>query len=621
MQNLIREGRSWSGRERNCAFLNVGTDRFADGSAISGFDFQDDGRALAVSDWDLDGDLDLWISNRTGPRLRFLKNEIGSTSDFVAVRLEGRSGNRDAIGARVELLGSRGLRTLRAGEGFVAQSSKWVHFGLGDASESIGIRVRWPGGQSEDFRGLAPNRFYRLVEGEGAEWWRPPAAAAELAASRLEPPPAGDVGRAVLAARPTLPTMDSSDFEGNPRPLVKPGAPALLTLWANWCAPCRVELNELSEHRDDWRRHGLAIVPLCVDDDEALAKARTALRRLDLEDDARVARPVNLEVLETIQRTLVSRRRPLALPTSFLLDAEGRVAVIYRGGVSASTLLADLALLPLRGHELRDRATPFPGTWYSAPKSPPVEALARSALIFGRPEIATAFLRDELRGDPANASVHMMLGAIYSSVGDDETAISHFRESARLDGESVKVRLNLAEALRRAGRFEESIEIYREVMRLDPSYPEARRGELLALVRLERWQDAARSLEHALATSPDDGELMNLHARFLAACPVPELRDGARALELTEASLSRGRSFEKAQTLAMVCAELDRFEEAVQVQETALSLARRSASGATIRKLEEDLARYRSGQPCRVPWPDDQLQPPSLTLESATLVE
>jgi tetratricopeptide (TPR) repeat protein len=577
MQNLIREGRSWSGRERNCAFLNVGTDRFADGSAISGFDFQDDGRALAVSDWDLDGDLDLWISNRTGPRLRFLKNEIGSTSDFVAVRLEGRSGNRDAIGARVELLGSRGLRTLRAGEGFVAQSSKWVHFGLGDASESIGIRVRWPGGQSEDFRGLAPNRFYRLVEGEGAEWWRPPAAAAELAASRLEAPPTGDVGRAVLAARPPLPTMDS------------------------------------------W--HGLAIVPLCVDDDEALAKARTALRRLDLEDDARVARPVNLEVLETIQRTLVSRRRPLALPTSFLLDAEGRLAVIYRGGVSASTLLTDLSLLPLRGHELRDRATPFPGTWYSAPKSPPVEALARSALIFGRPEIATAFLRDELRGDPANASVHMMLGAIYSSVGDDETAISHFQESARLDGESVKVRLNLAEALRRAGRFEESIEIYREVMRLDPSYPEARRGELLALVRLERWQDAARSLEHALATSPDDGELMNLHARFLAACPVPELRDGARALELTEASLSRGRSFEKAQTLAMVCAELDRFEEAVQVQETALSLARRSESGATIRKLEEDLARYRSGQPCRVPWPDDQLQPPSLTLESATLVE
>ena len=47
--NLIDEGKSWSGRERNCAFLNSKGKRFSDISATSGLDFEDDGRAVAVA--------------------------------------------------------------------------------------------------------------------------------------------------------------------------------------------------------------------------------------------------------------------------------------------------------------------------------------------------------------------------------------------------------------------------------------------------------------------------------------------------------------------------------------------------------------------------------------------
>ena len=52
---MIRDGRSWSGRERNCCFLNTADGKFSDISAVSGFDFIDDSRALAVGDWDGDG--------------------------------------------------------------------------------------------------------------------------------------------------------------------------------------------------------------------------------------------------------------------------------------------------------------------------------------------------------------------------------------------------------------------------------------------------------------------------------------------------------------------------------------------------------------------------------------
>jgi len=146
---MLADGRSLSGHEHNCCFLNTHGKRFADVSAAIGLDHTSDSRGAATVDWDLDGDLDIWISNRTGPRLRFMHNRLGTGSHFLALRLEGVKCNRDAIGARVEVFGagesgSRLVRALRAGEGYLAQSSKWLHFGLGDQSAIERIVVHWP---------------------------------------------------------------------------------------------------------------------------------------------------------------------------------------------------------------------------------------------------------------------------------------------------------------------------------------------------------------------------------------------------------------------------------------------------------------------------------------------
>ncbi|MFP6875079.1 MAG: hypothetical protein VCA55_16390, partial [Verrucomicrobiales bacterium] len=109
LNTMLEEGRSYSGFERNCVFLNLGSSSgtkeplFANISGASGLDVIDDGRSIAVVDWDFDGKLDFWISNRTAPRLRLQHNRSLFPNSFVALKLNGKTCNRDAIGARVEL--------------------------------------------------------------------------------------------------------------------------------------------------------------------------------------------------------------------------------------------------------------------------------------------------------------------------------------------------------------------------------------------------------------------------------------------------------------------------------------------------------------------------------------
>ena len=71
MNDRLKKGGSLSGKERNCAFLNIDGKKFATVSGVSGFDFPDDSRAMALSDWDGDGRMDVWISIGTHLELDF----------------------------------------------------------------------------------------------------------------------------------------------------------------------------------------------------------------------------------------------------------------------------------------------------------------------------------------------------------------------------------------------------------------------------------------------------------------------------------------------------------------------------------------------------------------------
>ncbi len=145
---------------------NVGAGPWPESAAELGLGDTGSGKGLLVWDYDADGDLDLLIVNNvSGARL--YRNERGSENAWLRVRVLERHAGGDALGARVELLDAAGgvaqVRQIGADTGFLGQSERTAHFGLGPApAPALRVRVVWPNGNSLLLEDVAP-RSVRVV--------------------------------------------------------------------------------------------------------------------------------------------------------------------------------------------------------------------------------------------------------------------------------------------------------------------------------------------------------------------------------------------------------------------------------------------------------------------------
>ena len=128
------------------------------------------GRGLATLDYDRDGDLDLALANNRGPA-ELLENRGGAEAGrSVGLRLVGRNGNRDAVGASVTLSGAGfpQREEHRVGASFLSQHEPVLWFGLGAARTTGEVAIRWPSGREERLGPLPAGRIHVLKEGRGA---------------------------------------------------------------------------------------------------------------------------------------------------------------------------------------------------------------------------------------------------------------------------------------------------------------------------------------------------------------------------------------------------------------------------------------------------------------------
>ncbi len=127
-------------------------------------------RGLAIGDYDNDGRIDVLVGNN-GEAPILLRNRAGEGNHWVGLKLEGRTCNRDAVGARLtwSVGGVKKTRLKTAGGSYLSSHDPREVIGLGAATALDSLEIRWPAPSArvDTLKDVPIDRYLRVVEGEG----------------------------------------------------------------------------------------------------------------------------------------------------------------------------------------------------------------------------------------------------------------------------------------------------------------------------------------------------------------------------------------------------------------------------------------------------------------------
>ncbi|MFG0263564.1 MAG: ASPIC/UnbV domain-containing protein, partial [Rhodopirellula sp. JB055] len=129
------------------------------------------GRGVATCDFNRDGRLDAVVTY-VNAAAELLRNETESFGNFLQLRVIGPQSERDALGARVEVVAGEEVwvAMVAAGDGYACHNEAILHLGLGDVATLDSITVQWPSGDVQrweaiDSKPIDVNRRIGIVEG------------------------------------------------------------------------------------------------------------------------------------------------------------------------------------------------------------------------------------------------------------------------------------------------------------------------------------------------------------------------------------------------------------------------------------------------------------------------
>ena len=166
-ENLAELGQEGTYGQRNLLFRNNSNGTFTEISETlgPGMKLTDVSRGATFADYDLDGDIDIVVTNsNTAPRL--LRNDGGNRKNWLQIRLTATNGSTDAIGARVKITTGTLTQTreVRSGDGYLSQQDLTLHFGIGDSEQVDSIEVQWQTGAKQLIGSVPANQVLSLEE-------------------------------------------------------------------------------------------------------------------------------------------------------------------------------------------------------------------------------------------------------------------------------------------------------------------------------------------------------------------------------------------------------------------------------------------------------------------------
>jgi len=148
-------------------FENMGDGKFKDVSTECGSYFLKElvGRGACFGDYDNDGDIDAYVVN-LNDRGSFLRNNKGNQNNWISLKLEGTTSNRDGIGTRIRLTcgGKTQYTQKKSTTGYLSQNDPRIHFGLAKNDMVEKIEIKWPSGKVQVLNNIKANQFLTVKE-------------------------------------------------------------------------------------------------------------------------------------------------------------------------------------------------------------------------------------------------------------------------------------------------------------------------------------------------------------------------------------------------------------------------------------------------------------------------
>ena len=127
-------------------------------------------RGLSVGDYNNDGTLDVLVCTNGGAPV-LLKNNAAKGNNWLGIRLEGVTCNRDAVGARIYWTagGKKRSRLKNNGGSYLSSHDPREILGIGTAAKIDELEIHWPAPSRkvDKLTALPINSYIRIVEGKG----------------------------------------------------------------------------------------------------------------------------------------------------------------------------------------------------------------------------------------------------------------------------------------------------------------------------------------------------------------------------------------------------------------------------------------------------------------------
>lgn len=130
-------------------------------------------------------------------------------------------------------------------------------------------------------------------------------------------------GEEQLTALPDLVTASGFDLETPDGSRVRladfRGKPLIVNFWATWCPPCRAEMPSIQRAWEQLKDEGIGVIAINVGEDAETINQFT--------DDTPVTFPLPMDLDSRVVQAWPIR----GLPTTFVVDPEGRLAYVATG--------------------------------------------------------------------------------------------------------------------------------------------------------------------------------------------------------------------------------------------------------------------------------------------------